>query len=96
MEVWELNEGVRFGDEMARLTQDEHTVYFSSFRTGGWNLFSAERGGRAGVFTNIRELTELNSAETDGAPTVTQGDTALFFHSDRTRPEQNLFGHTSR
>ena len=87
VEVSELNDRMGYGDEIARLTQDEQTVYFSSFRTGDWNLFSAERG-RAGVFTNIRELTELDSAETDGAPTVTQGDTALYFHSDRTPPSK--------
>ena len=91
VEVSELNERMGYGDEMARLTQDEHTVYFSSFRTGDWNLFSAERRGRAGVFTNIRELTELDSAETDGAPTVTQGDTALYFHSDRTPPHSKIY-----
>ena len=88
VEVSELNEGMDYGDEMARLTQDEHTVYFSSFRTGEWSLFCAERRERAAEFTSIRELTALDSAATDGAPTVTQGDTALFFHSDRAPPSK--------
>ena len=79
---YELHENGYNGTAMS-LTSDELTIVWTSARpgTGGSDLWMATRSSTAELFDNIRELTELNTVESDSCPRISPDGLTIYFIS---------------
>lgn len=77
---------LNIGDQQGSMTisEDGLTIIFGSGMTGGrTNLYMTTRPDRSASFTTPTLVNELNSAESDYAPDLTNGDTEIYFTSNR-------------
>ena len=69
------------------LTQDELIIVFISADIpggiGDYDIYIATRPDRYSSFGNVRNLSEINSTTTDGAPYISPDGLTLLFHSNR-------------
>ena len=71
--------------EVARFSADELDVVFQSKAAGGkggWDIYEATRPDRNSPFTNIHNLSQLNSVAYDGCPSLSADGLTLYFASD--------------
>jgi hypothetical protein len=72
------------------LTADELIIVFSSYRApggvGGYDLWMATRPDRYSPFENVRNLTEINTADKESKPYISPDGLTLYFPSDRGEP----------
>lgn len=78
--------------QVPKLTQDELTIVFSATNApggmGSYDLWTATRPDTSSPFSNIRNLSEINSTVADGAPFLTPDGLALYFNSIRNGTNQ--------
>ncbi|HEY1958493.1 MAG TPA: hypothetical protein VGH28_22905 [Polyangiaceae bacterium] len=87
--VTELSSGV--GDIDPAVTPDDLVVYWSSKRTGGgggdYDIWVATRQQAGDVFSNLRPVSELNSASAEHVDFITEDRCSIYFH----RPGVGIF-----
>jgi hypothetical protein len=88
-----LHAGAGTFDSAARLSPDELTVYFTSTRSGAYEIWTATRASRTDDFLPPTRLSELSSGTLDFNPSVTADGSTMYFESART----GAFGiHTAK
>jgi hypothetical protein len=65
------------------LSSDGRTLYFSAYVSGEQQIYSATRSTRGNRFSNVTELSVVNSADMDGTPFITESGEHLYFFSER-------------
>ena len=68
------------------LTADELIIFFASPDipgVGGYDLWMATRPDRNSPFDEVTNLTEINTSDNEGCPSVSPDALTLLFHSDR-------------
>ena len=76
--------GLESNIDIARLTDDELTIYYNSFAdTNHRDLLTAKRTDRTKPFGTAKPLTQLNSASNEAAATITGDDRNILFTSNR-------------
>ena len=68
------------------LTADELIIFFASPDIpgeGGYDLWMASRPDRNSPFDEVTNLTEINTSDNEGCPSVSPDGLTLLFHSDR-------------
>lgn len=78
------------------LTQNELIIVFISADIpggiGDYDIYIATRTDRYSSFGNVKNLSEINSTTTDGAPYISPDGLTLFFHSNRNGSTQIFRG----
>jgi len=75
--------GTSADDVAARLTSDELTVFFSSLRSGDWEIYTATRQNVSSSFSAPSLVTAVNSTMADAFPSVTGDGLTLVLASAR-------------
>jgi hypothetical protein len=65
------------------LSSDGRTLYFSAYVSGEQQIYSATRSARDSHFSNVAELSVVNSPDMDGTPFITENGEHLYFFSER-------------
>jgi hypothetical protein len=88
----ELHYGPGYGEGGASLTEDELTIFWHSDRPDGagvFDIWTAHRTSMDEPFTNIRNLTEINTPDWVTSPTISSDGLILYFNAAR-HPEGDL------
>lgn len=88
----ELNTVGRVED--SRLSADECTIVFQSAPVGGqYDMYIASRSDTSSPFSNIRNLSELNTSFNDGGASLSADGLTIYFGSDRSG-QRNVYTAT--
>ena len=67
---------------MGSLSADDRTLYFSSWRTGESNIYTATRANTEEEFSNVQSVGALNAEGHIGSPYITSNGDSLYYVSD--------------
>jgi Tol biopolymer transport system component len=72
-------------EQQPHLTSDGLRIYWSSFRSSAYHIYTADRPSREQAFTNVRSLDEVNSGtnDFDTAFAPTEDELTAYLASDR-------------
>ena len=73
------------------VTEDGRLMVFQSYRTGGGDLYRAERASTATSFAAAQPIAELNTGSMDGAATITADGLEIVFMSTRASARFELY-----
>ncbi|HTV19521.1 MAG TPA: hypothetical protein VMG12_12635 [Polyangiaceae bacterium] len=65
------------------LSADGRRLYFSAYASGEQQIYTATRDERGARFGDVRELSGVNSAASDGSPFISADGERLYLFSDR-------------
>jgi hypothetical protein len=68
---------------MPYLLPDGKVIYFSSTRTGSWDIFRADRATSGGDFGPPAAVTSINTAAQEAVAVVSPDELAIYFSSNR-------------
>jgi hypothetical protein len=77
--------GIEFEEDVygPALSGDGRTLYFSAYVEGEQQIYAATREARGADFSNVTELSGVNSPEMDGSPFISADGQRLYFFSER-------------
>jgi len=91
--ILELN-GLGGQIQAPKLTPDERTIFFNAYEVPGekraYDLWMASRDDRNSPFGQVRNVSEINTVFSEGAPSISPDGLTLLFHSNRNGPMQLL------
>ncbi len=61
------------------LSSDELTMVFNNPLVGGWDMYIATRSSKTSAFSNIRELSELNTAGSESRPFLSADALSIYY-----------------
>ena len=65
------------------LSADGRRLYFSAYASGEQQIYTATREERGSRFANVREVSSVNSPESDGSPFISVDGQRLYLFSER-------------
>jgi len=75
-----------------KLTPDELTIFFNAYEVpggkGAYDLWMASRDDRNSPFGQVRNVSEINTVFSEGAPSISPDGLSLLFHSNRNGSSQ--------